>query len=163
YLPEPALEDVRRLLLVMQRLDRGRMVCTMHGVKAGDEIELSRDHVVTPFPTTHTIPSLGYVGWERRFKLKEGDHGLAGGEGRGLGGGEARAPAAGGRAGEAGGAAAGGADPRGPRPGGAGRFPAGVPGEGAHHRAELRAPEPPPREDPQVRPHAPGRLRRAGG
>jgi ribonuclease Z len=78
YLPEPALEDVRRLLLVMQRLDRGRMVCEMHGVKAGDEIELSRDHVVTPFPTTHTIPSLGYVVWERRFKLKEEYHGLAG-------------------------------------------------------------------------------------
>jgi ribonuclease Z len=78
YLPEPALEDVRRLLLVMQRLDRGRMVCEMHGVKAGDEIELSRDHVVTPFTTTHTIPSLGYVVWERRFKLKEEYHGLAG-------------------------------------------------------------------------------------
>jgi ribonuclease Z len=78
YLPEPALEDVRRLLLVMQRLDRGRMVCQMHGVKAGDEIELSRDHVVTPFTTTHTIPSLGYVVWERRFKLKEEYHGLTG-------------------------------------------------------------------------------------
>src|SRR5262249_56269629 len=78
YLPEPALEDVRRLLLVMQRLDRGRMVCTMHGVKAGDEIELSRDHLVTPFPTTHTIPSLGYVVWERRLKLKEESHGLSG-------------------------------------------------------------------------------------
>jgi ribonuclease Z len=78
YLPEPALEDVRRLLLVMQRLDCGRMVCAMHGVKAGDEIELSRDHVVTPFPTTHTIPSLGYMVWERRFKLKDEYHGLAG-------------------------------------------------------------------------------------
>jgi ribonuclease Z len=78
YLPEPALEDVRRLLLVMQRLDRGRMVCEMHGVKAGDEIELSRYHVVTPFTTTHTIPSLGYVVWERRFKLKEEYHGLTG-------------------------------------------------------------------------------------
>jgi ribonuclease Z len=78
HLPEESLEDVRRLLLVMQRLDRGRMVCEMHGVKAGDEIELSRDHVVTPFATTHTIPSLGYVVWERRFKLKEEYHGLAG-------------------------------------------------------------------------------------
>src|SRR6266576_444891 len=27
YLPEEALEDVRRLLLIMQRLDRGRQVC----------------------------------------------------------------------------------------------------------------------------------------
>src|SRR5438128_2597885 len=78
YLPAEAVEDVRRLLLVMQRLDRGRMICQLHGVNPGDEIELARDHVVTAFPTTHTIPSLGYVVWERRFKLKEEYHGLAG-------------------------------------------------------------------------------------
>src|SRR5438093_600990 len=30
YLPAPAIEDVRRLLLVMQRLDRGRMVCELN-------------------------------------------------------------------------------------------------------------------------------------
>ena len=35
YLPAEALEDVRRLLLIMQRLDRGRMVCELHGVKPG--------------------------------------------------------------------------------------------------------------------------------
>src|SRR5215468_1210227 len=78
YLPAEGIEDVRRLLLVMQRLDRGRMICNLNGVKPGDEIELSRDHVVTPFATTHTIPSLGYVVWERRFKLKEEYHGLPG-------------------------------------------------------------------------------------
>src|SRR5258707_11706475 len=85
YLPEPAVEDVRRLLLVMHRLDRGRMVCQLHGVKAGDEIELSRDHIVTPFATTHTIPSLGYVVWERRVQFKEGDHGPGGGQNCALG------------------------------------------------------------------------------
>jgi ribonuclease Z len=78
YLPEEALEDVRRLLAVMQRLDRGRMVCQLHGVKPGDEIELSRDHLITVFATTHTIPSVGYVVWERRFKLKEEYLGLPG-------------------------------------------------------------------------------------
>jgi ribonuclease Z len=78
YLPAEGIEDVRRLLLVMQRLDRGRMICQLNGVKPGDEIELSRDHVVTAFPTTHTIPSLGYVVWERRFKLKDEYHGLPG-------------------------------------------------------------------------------------
>ena len=31
-----------------------------------------------PFATTHTIPSVGYVVWERRFKLKEEYHGLPG-------------------------------------------------------------------------------------
>jgi ribonuclease Z len=78
YLPAPAVDDVRRLLLVFQRLDRGRMTCHLHGVNPGDEVELSRDHVVTAFATTHTIPSLGYVVWERRFKLKEEFHGLPG-------------------------------------------------------------------------------------
>jgi ribonuclease Z len=78
YLPEPALEDVRRLLMLMQRLDRGRMVCNIVGVAAGQEIELSREHVVTPFATTHTIPSVGYMVWERRNKLKQEYHGLPG-------------------------------------------------------------------------------------
>jgi ribonuclease Z len=78
YLPEPALEDVRRLLLVMQRLDRGRMVCELKGVKAGDEIGLSRENVVTVFPTTHTIPSVGYIVWDRRNKLKEEFQGFPG-------------------------------------------------------------------------------------
>jgi ribonuclease Z len=78
YLPAEAIEDVRRLLLVMQRLDRGRMICQLNGVRPGDEIELARDHVITVFPTTHTIPSVGYVVWERRFKLKEEYHGLPG-------------------------------------------------------------------------------------
>jgi ribonuclease Z len=78
YLPEEAMEDVRRLLLVMQRLDRGRMVCQLHGVKPQQEIELSREHVVTAFATSHTIPSLGYLVWERRNKLKEEYLGLPG-------------------------------------------------------------------------------------
>jgi ribonuclease Z len=69
---------VRKLLLIMQRLDRGRQVCQLHGVRPGQEIELSRENVVTPFRTTHTIPSVGYVVWDRRNKLKEEYHGLPG-------------------------------------------------------------------------------------
>jgi ribonuclease Z len=78
YVPAYAVDDLHRLMLVLQKLDRGRMACTMNGVNPGDEIELSRDHVVTAFATTHTIPSLGYVVWERRFKLKPEYHGLPG-------------------------------------------------------------------------------------
>src|SRR5271165_1869736 len=78
YVPASAVEDVRKLLLIMQRLDRGRQVCDLRGAEAGQDIELSRDHVVTPFATTHTIPSVGYVVWDRRFKLKEEYHGLPG-------------------------------------------------------------------------------------
>jgi ribonuclease Z len=78
YVPAAAVEDLRRLLLVYQRLDRGRMICDMRGVNPGEEFELSREHVVTAFGTTHTIPSLGYVVWERRNKLKEEYIGLPG-------------------------------------------------------------------------------------
>jgi ribonuclease Z len=78
YLPAEGVEDVRRLLLIMHRLDRGRMVCQLNGLKPGDEIELSRENVVTAFATAHTIPSLGYVVWDRRNKLKEEYHGLPG-------------------------------------------------------------------------------------
>ncbi len=78
YLPQEALEDVRRLLLVFQRLDRGRMVCDLRGLAPGDEVDLSRELVVTSFRTSHTIPSLGYVVWDRRNKLKEEYVGLPG-------------------------------------------------------------------------------------
>src|SRR6516225_8052100 len=78
YVPAESVEDVRRLLLIMQRLDRGRMICSLNGIRPGDEIELSREIVITAFATTHTIPSLGYVVWDRRFKLKEEYHGLPG-------------------------------------------------------------------------------------
>lgn len=70
YLPEEAVENVQRLLQVWQRLDRGRMVCEIKGVKAGDEIELSREHLLTTFATKHTVPSVGYIIWDRRKKLK---------------------------------------------------------------------------------------------
>jgi ribonuclease Z len=78
YVPAYAVEDIRRLMLVLQRLDRGRMVCELIGVEAGQEIEMSREQVVTAFATTHTIPSLGYVVWERRRKLREEYQGLPG-------------------------------------------------------------------------------------
>jgi ribonuclease Z len=78
YLPEEALEDTKRLLLIMQKLDRGRMLCELIGVRPGQEIELSREHVVTVFRTTHTIPSVGFLIWDRRNKLKEEFIGLSG-------------------------------------------------------------------------------------
>lgn len=78
YLPEYAVDDVRRLLLIMQRLDRGRQNCELIGVKPGQEIALSREHVISVFETTHTIPSVGYLVWERRNKLKEEYQGLTG-------------------------------------------------------------------------------------
>jgi ribonuclease Z len=80
YLPEESVEGVRRVLQAWQRLDRGRMICELIGVKPGDEIQLSREHVVTAFATKHTVPSVGYVVWDRRRKLRPDLVGLSGDE-----------------------------------------------------------------------------------
>ena len=78
YMPAENVEWVDRMLKVWQRLDRGRMNCQLLGVTPGDEIELSRDHVVQVFATAHTVPSVGYCVWQRRKKLKPEYHALAG-------------------------------------------------------------------------------------
>jgi ribonuclease Z len=70
YLPAEAVENVEALLRAFQRLDRGRMPAELIGLKPGDEVELSRELVVRAFATKHTVPSLGYLVWERRKKLK---------------------------------------------------------------------------------------------
>src|SRR5271155_1481168 len=70
YLPAEAVEGFEMLLRAIHRLDRGRMPVTLIGLNPGDEVELSRELVVKAFATKHTIPSLGYLVWERRKKLK---------------------------------------------------------------------------------------------
>ncbi len=70
YLPEPAVPLVHRLLRQVSRLDRGRLPCELRPARPGEEIELSRELVVTVSATRHTVPSLGFVIWERRRKLK---------------------------------------------------------------------------------------------
>ncbi|MCA9173095.1 MAG: metal-dependent hydrolase [Planctomycetales bacterium] len=78
YLPDHALPHVQQLLKVVNRLDRGRLPCELIGVSPGDEVELSRELVVTVCETKHTVPSLGYIVWERRRKLKDEYAGLSG-------------------------------------------------------------------------------------
>lgn len=70
YLPEGAVAAVHHMLRSFVPLDRGRLPCQLIGVVDGDELELSRETVVTVHQTKHTIPSVGYVVWERRKKLK---------------------------------------------------------------------------------------------
>jgi ribonuclease Z len=78
YLPEHALEMTQMLLKVVHRLDRGRLPCELIPVRPGDEFELSRELIVTAHATRHTVPSLGYIVWERRKKLKAEYAGLSG-------------------------------------------------------------------------------------
>ncbi len=84
YLPEESKADVERLLRAWQRLDRGRMICNLVGVQPGMEFELSREHIVTITRTKHTVPSVGFILWDRRRKLKPEYHGLPGTEIRDL-------------------------------------------------------------------------------
>jgi ribonuclease Z len=78
YLPEAAIEPMERVLRLFSRMDRGRLPCQLLPARPGEEIELSREQVVTVSATTHTVPSLGFVVWERRRKLKPEYHGLEG-------------------------------------------------------------------------------------
>jgi len=78
YLPAHAIELVEHLLKIVSRLDRGRLPCHLVPVQPGDEMEISRELVVTASATRHTVPSLGYIVWERRKKLKAEYTSLAG-------------------------------------------------------------------------------------
>ncbi|MEN1678710.1 MAG: MBL fold metallo-hydrolase [Planctomycetota bacterium] len=84
YLPETLTGPVREILKHYSRMDRGRTPCELVPVVDGEEIELSRELVVTAHATKHTVYSLGYVVWERRKKLKPEYTDLAGHEIRDL-------------------------------------------------------------------------------
>ena len=71
YLPAAKVEEAQRLLAIFCRLDQGKLPCRFIGLEDGDEVPLSRELVVTASKTFHTVPSLGYIVWERRNKLKE--------------------------------------------------------------------------------------------
>lgn len=75
FVPAPAADPTERMLRTWQRLDRGRMELDLVGVPVDEsiadwEFALSRELVLTAFPTRHTVPSVGYIVWERRKKLK---------------------------------------------------------------------------------------------
>jgi ribonuclease Z len=70
YVPSGSVDAIEQLLRAFQKLDRGAMPVKLVGVEPNTEIELSRELVVSVFPTRHTIPSLGFLVWERRKKLK---------------------------------------------------------------------------------------------
>jgi ribonuclease Z len=78
YMPEEMIDPVQRILRLFTRLDRGRMPCQLLPLHAGEEVELSRELVVTASATRHTVPSLGFIVWDRRHKLKVEYQGLAG-------------------------------------------------------------------------------------
>lgn len=70
YLPDSAVDAAWDMLQTFRRMDRGGMPCELVGVLEGDQIDLSREYVVTALPVRHTIDAFGYVVEQRRHKLK---------------------------------------------------------------------------------------------
>ncbi len=70
YLPEQKVNEVRQFLGAFCKLEQSSLPCELIGVRPGDVIDLSRELVVTVHKTFHTVPSVGYIIWERRKKLK---------------------------------------------------------------------------------------------
>ncbi|MCS7238430.1 MAG: MBL fold metallo-hydrolase [Thermoguttaceae bacterium] len=84
YLPAEAVEPMQRILRLVSRLDRGRLPCQLVGLVPGQEVELSRELVVSTSASKHTVPSLAFIVWERRRKLKPEYQHLSGPEIRDL-------------------------------------------------------------------------------
>jgi ribonuclease Z len=70
YMPAETIEPMQEILRQFMRLDKGRMPCDLRAIAPGDEIELSRELIVQAVATKHTVPSLGFIAWDRRRKLK---------------------------------------------------------------------------------------------
>jgi ribonuclease Z len=71
YLPAAAIDPVNRILQAYSRMDRGRLPCDLRAIAPGDEVELSRELVVSAHAVRHTVPAMGFIVWERRKKLKD--------------------------------------------------------------------------------------------
>lgn len=78
YLPSAAIPTVQSFLRAVTHLDRGKLPCSLIGIQAGETIPVSRELVVSVHATVHSIPSLGFIVWERRRKLKAQFVGLTG-------------------------------------------------------------------------------------
>ncbi|MDR2170109.1 MAG: metal-dependent hydrolase [Planctomycetaceae bacterium] len=84
YIPIESVGGVKNLLTSYSRLDYGGLPCELIGVCAGDEFMISRELMISVVPTFHSIPSVGYIVWERRKKLKEEYSSLSGNQIRDL-------------------------------------------------------------------------------
>jgi ribonuclease Z len=80
YLPEAVVDDAYAMLKLWERLDKGPQSCTLNGLAPGDEVILGPHRAVTTIATSHPVPSLGYVVWERRQKLRPEFQSLTGPE-----------------------------------------------------------------------------------
>ena len=122
-------------------------------MRPGDEFELSRELVLQAVATRHTVPSLGYLVWERRKKLKTEYQGMTGDQIRdirlsGVEVSEERRMPLLGFTGDT-------------SPEGLDANPGLLRSQSPDHRNVVRRPQPPQGKNSQARPHASRRFRRA--
>jgi ribonuclease Z len=70
YMPAETIPPMQEILRQFTRLDRGKLPCDLKPIAPGEEVELSRELVVSAVATRHTVPSVGYIVSDRRKKLK---------------------------------------------------------------------------------------------
>ena len=70
YFPAKKVDDLKRFLSAFCRLEQSFLPCEIIGVEPGDVLDLSRELQVSVHKTYHSVPSVGYIIWERRKKLK---------------------------------------------------------------------------------------------
>lgn len=68
--PAEVRDDVQRLLDCWKVLDKGPQDCELIGMLPGDRLSLTELLFISAFATVHTVPSRGYIIWEKRQKLK---------------------------------------------------------------------------------------------
>eukprot|EP00899_Mesostigma_viride_P015937 jgi/Mesvir1/24344/Mv11022-RA.1 len=78
--PPAVAPALARLMEVHRELDQSELKHTLVPLEIGSEYALGKDWVVKPFPTYHTVPSQGYLIYNRRRKLKPEYLGLPGKE-----------------------------------------------------------------------------------
>ena len=77
YVPQEKAEDLRVALDAVGNFSHCRLDCEIFGLAPGDEIPIAMNLYVKAYKTRHTykkrfdVPSLGYILWEKRSKLKD--------------------------------------------------------------------------------------------
>lgn len=70
YLPSEAKVPAEQLLFQWQRLDRGRLPCTLVPIGPDMEIAVSRNVLVKTFSAKHTIDAMSFIVYLVKTKLK---------------------------------------------------------------------------------------------
>ena len=70
YLPSEAKAPAEQLLFQWQRLDRGRLPCTLVPIDPDMEIAISRNVLVKTFAAKHSIDAMAFIVYQVKTKLK---------------------------------------------------------------------------------------------